>query len=213
MLWQRNDRIVLEANPDYRVTRFSTISNAAGDAAVIAALQGKTLPRIGRIDIRIMEEQQARVLGFLNREFDYLEPLPAPLTSMALTDGKLKPALQARGIVLSTVATLRTFYLWMNLEDPVLGGYTPDRIALRRAISLAYDQKEDIRVLDHGMAIAAQSPRYSSAHDGQRLFTLVPHRTHTPDDVLIGRAHPRAMTSAAPGSRFEATSTMPTPQH
>ena len=154
-LWQRNDRIVLEASPDYRLTHFST---AAPDTDPIAtALKGQRLPLIGRIDIRIMEEQQARVLGFLNREFDYLEPLPAPLTDLALQYGKLKPALQQRGIVLSTVTSLRTFYLWMNMGDPVLGGYTPERIALRRAIAMAYPQAEDIRLLDHGMALPAQS--------------------------------------------------------
>ena len=154
-LWQRNDRIVLEASPDYRVTQFSTAAPHADPIAT--ALKGQRLPLIGRIDIRIMEEQQARVLGFLNREFDYLEPLPAPLTDMALQDGKLKPALRQRGITLSTVTSLRTFYLWMNMEDPVLGGYTPERIALRRAIAMAYPQTEDIRLLDHGMALPAQS--------------------------------------------------------
>ena len=156
-LWQRNDRIVLEANPDFRVTPFDSLATGAADP-LAAALRGKRLPLIGKIDIRIMEEQQARVLGFLNREFDYLEPLPPPLADMALTDGRLKPALAARGVVLATSATLRTFYLWMNMEDRVVGGYTPAKIALRRAISLAYPQQEDIRLLDHGMALAAQSP-------------------------------------------------------
>ncbi|MBC7513379.1 MAG: heme-binding protein [Herminiimonas sp.] len=160
-LWQRNNRIVLEANPDFRVMPFDSVAvGVAGSAAdpLAASLRGKHLPLIGRIDIRIMEEQQARVLGFLNREFDYLEPLPPPLTDMALIDGHLKPALGARGVVLATSATLRTFYLWMNMDDPVVGGYASARIALRRAISLAYRQAEDIRLLDHGMAVAAQSP-------------------------------------------------------
>ena len=156
-LWQRNNRIVLEANPDFRDTPF--ISAAAGSTDVVATgLRGKRLPLIGRIDIRIMEEQQARVLGFRNRAFDYLEPLPPPLTDMALTDGRLKPALAADGVVLHTAATLRTFYLWINMDDPVVGGYTLEKIALRRAMSLAYRQEEDIRLLDHGMALAAQSP-------------------------------------------------------
>ncbi|MBC7413817.1 MAG: heme-binding protein [Herminiimonas sp.] len=157
VLWQRNDRIVLEANPVFRRTIF-TGQGTPADSAIMSALRGKQLPLIGRIDIKIMEEQQARVLAFLNGEFDYLEPLPAPLADMALEAGQLKSTLRQRGIVLSTAAPLRTFYLWMNMEDPVVGGYTADKIALRRAIGLAYDQAEDIRVLDHGMALAAQSP-------------------------------------------------------
>ena len=155
--WRRNDRIVLEAHPTYRPTTFDSAVDPTTDPLAVA-LQGKRLPLIGRIDVRIMEEQQARVLGFLNREFDILEPLPPPLTDMALAGGRLKPALAEQGIVLTTSATLRTFYLWMNMDDPVVGGYTPAKIALRRAISLAYHQQEDIRLLDHGMALAAQSP-------------------------------------------------------
>ena len=204
-LWQRNHRIVLDANPHYKKTLFTNAVTepagaagaasatataatiAAADRAIVQALRGRALPLIGHIDIRIMEEQQARVLGFLNREFDYLEPLPAPLTSMALADGHLLPALQQRGIRLATVSTLRTFYLWMNMEDPVLGGYTPARIALRRAIAMAYDQAEDIRLLDQGMALAAQSPvppqvrgydagyRSSSHHDPALAARLLDH--------------------------------------
>ena len=155
--WRRNDRIVLETNPQFRVTTFDSVVSGTADP-LAAALHGKRLPLTGRIDIRIMEEQQARVLGFLNREFDLLEPLPPPLTDMALADGRLKPALAEQGIVLAKSATLRTFYMWMNMDDPVVGGYTPAKIALRRAISLAYRQEEDIRLLDHGMALAAQSP-------------------------------------------------------
>ena len=175
VLWQRNDRIVLEANPAFRSMTLSGQGTEA-DAPIAAALRGKPLPLIGRIDIRIMEEQQARVLGFLNGEFDYLEPLPAPLADMALDAGRLKPALRRRGIVLARAAPLRTFYLWMNMEDPVIGGYGPEKIALRRAIGLAYDQAEDIRVLDHGMALAAQSPLppevlgYDPAYRASRRF-------------------------------------------
>ena len=178
-LWQRNDRIVLEANPLFRETMFATVFNqtlSAADAQIAANLRGRRLPLVGRVDIRIMEEQQARVLGFLNREFDYLEPLPSPLADLVFENGKLKPALQARGITAPVFAPLRTFYLWMNMDDPVVGGYAPQDIALRRAIGMAYGQAEDIRILDHGMALAAQSPLppdvlgYNAAYRSSRRF-------------------------------------------
>src|SRR5206468_1020148 len=53
---------------------------------------------------------------------------------------------------------LQTYYMWMNMEDPVLGGYTKEKIALRRAIALSYDREEDIRVLEKGLALPAQTP-------------------------------------------------------
>jgi ABC-type transport system substrate-binding protein len=43
------------------------------------------------------------------------------------------------------------------MEDPVVGGYTPDKVALRRAIGLAYDGDTYIRRVLGGNAIPAQS--------------------------------------------------------
>jgi ABC-type oligopeptide transport system substrate-binding subunit len=50
---------------------------------------------------------------------------------------------------------LQTYYMWMNMEDPVVGGYTKDKIALRRAISLSYNNAEDIALLKKGFAMKA----------------------------------------------------------
>ncbi|MBC7501127.1 MAG: heme-binding protein [Herminiimonas sp.] len=157
--WQRSSRIVLEANRDFRETIFRAGADIRPeDAAIAKALDGKRLPLVGAIDIKVMEEPQPRVLGFFNREFDYLEPLPAPLADMALVEGKLKPALVVQGVTLTMFPILRTFYMWMNMDDPVIGGYSRERIALRRAIALSYNQTEDLRVLEKGLALAAQSP-------------------------------------------------------
>lgn len=35
-------------------------------------------------------------------------------------------------------------------DDPIVGGYEPQQIALRRAISLAYDMPQEIRILRKG---------------------------------------------------------------
>ncbi|MDE2430092.1 MAG: heme-binding protein [Burkholderiales bacterium] len=161
--WQRSFRIELLANPGYRKVVFDSIVNPAQknvqSAQVIAAnLRGKTLPRVDKIEIKIVEEQQSRVLGFLNKEFDYLEQVPPPLSDMVLEDGKLKPALQKQGVQLSLFTPLQTYYVWMNMDDPVIGGYTQDKIALRRAIALSYNSGEDIQLMEKGLAIQAQTP-------------------------------------------------------
>ncbi|MDP1980627.1 ABC transporter substrate-binding protein [Undibacterium sp.] len=156
--WQRSFRIELLANPQYRKTLFNDQGTDDATKKIAASLAGQTLPRVSKVEIKIMEEQQSRVLGFLNNEFDYLEQVPPPLSNMVLDDGKLKPALQQRGIRLSLFTPLQTYYMWMNMEDPVIGGYTPEKIALRRAIALSYDSKEDIALMEKGLAIQAQSP-------------------------------------------------------
>ena len=44
------------------------------------------------------------------------------------------------------------------MEDPIVGGYTPAKVALRRAVHLAYDIDYEIRIIRRGQAIAAQAP-------------------------------------------------------
>ena len=157
--WQRSFQIVLIRNPQYRTTIFDeTTGNDAAAQTVAVNLKGKSVPLVDKVEINIVEENQARVLGFLNRQFDFLEQVPAPLAEMVLKDGKLKPELQQQGIRLNMFPTLQTYYMWMNMEDPVIGGYTPEKIALRRAIALSYNSKEDISLMEKGLAIQAQTP-------------------------------------------------------
>ena len=46
---------------------------------------------------------------------------------------------------------------YFNMDDPVVGGYTPDKVALRRAISLGYNTDEEIRMVRRGAMMVAQS--------------------------------------------------------
>lgn len=156
--WKRSDRIVLLANPYSTAVFHATPGNSPEDKAIAAALEGKRLPRVDRVEVRIAEEFQGRMLGFLNAEYDYLEQIPESMTDMVVRDGRLKPELAARGIVLSRFPVLQTYYMWMNMNDPVVGGYGKDKVALRRAISLSYNNAEDIALLKKGFAIKAESP-------------------------------------------------------
>ncbi|MDQ1830949.1 ABC transporter substrate-binding protein [Massilia scottii] len=139
--WKRSDKIVLLANHDWGITR-----------------HGRRLPLLDRVEVRIAEEFQGRMLGFLGGEYDYLEQVPESLTDMVIRNGRLKPALAARGIALTRFPVLQTYYMWMNMEDPLLGGYGNDKVALRRAIALSYDSAEDIGLLKKGFALRAESP-------------------------------------------------------
>lgn len=157
--WLHGQKIVLDANPDFRTEVFDgTPGDDAADQTIARNLAGKRLPLIGHIEIKVVEEQQAEMLSFLSGQFDYLEQIPPPLANMVLADGnQLRPELAKKGMQLSLVTPLHTYYMWMNMEDPVLGGMQPARIALRRAIAMAYNREEDIRVLEHGLAVPAQS--------------------------------------------------------
>ena len=155
--YQRSHRIVLEANPGFRKVIFDEPAPAnPADAATARALNGKLLPAIGRIEIAVIEEQQPRWLAFLKREIDYLQPFPVDFVDELLVNGSLRPALAAKGIRHELLLRPNTWWAYFNMEDPLVGGYTPEKIALRRAIAMAFNTEEFIRVLFHGRAVPAQ---------------------------------------------------------
>jgi ABC-type transport system substrate-binding protein len=47
-------------------------------------------------------------------------------------------------------------FTYFNMQDPAIGGMSPPQIALRRAISLAYNVEEEIRNIRRGQAIIGQ---------------------------------------------------------
>jgi ABC-type transport system substrate-binding protein len=156
--WKHSDRIVLLRNPDSSAVFHATPGADPLDKAIAAALEGKRLPRVDRVEVKIAEEFQARMLGFLNGEYDYIEQVPESMTDMVIEGGKLKPQLAARGMQLYRFPVLQTYYMWMNMQDPLVGGYSKEKVALRRAISLGYNNAEDIALLKKGFAIKAESP-------------------------------------------------------
>jgi ABC-type transport system substrate-binding protein len=146
--WRRGQRIVLEANPGFREERYP----ATADGAPANGLAGKRMPMIGRIEISVIEEANPRLLSFEQDLQDYLL-VPPELASNVLDPGnKLKQRLAQKGIRLERDAQPVITGLAFNMEDPVVGGYDNDRIALRRAIAMAYDAEEDARVIRHGQA-------------------------------------------------------------
>jgi len=157
--WRRSSQIVLEKNPGYR-ERFYEAEPAADDAegqALLARFKGRRLPMIDRVEVAIIEEAQPRWLSFLNAEQDFLELLPEDFIGQAMPGGHLAPNLAKRGIqpfqVLRPDVTLTIF----NMEDPVIGGYTAEQVALRRAIGLALDTQREIALVRRGQAVPAQS--------------------------------------------------------
>jgi ABC-type transport system substrate-binding protein len=158
--WRRSSRAVLEANPGYREEYFQgSEGSTALDRAIYANLKGKRLPLVGRIETTVLEEPQPRWLGFFNQEFDYLEYLPNDYINVVAPNGRLAPNLAKRGIGMQRTPELETtITAFYNMEDPVIGGYTPEKVALRRAMNLGYNQTEEIMVVRKGEAMPAESP-------------------------------------------------------
>ncbi|HEV7914475.1 MAG TPA: ABC transporter substrate-binding protein, partial [Albitalea sp.] len=144
--WRRSSFIVLERNPEFRETLYDG-EPAADDAdgqAIAARFKGRRLPMIDRVEISIIEEDQPRWLSFLSVEADLVYRVGYQYVTMAMPNGKVAPNLAKQGVQGYRVPEPASNSLFFNMEDPVVGGYTPDRIALRRAVALGMDTRTEI---------------------------------------------------------------------
>lgn len=158
--WRRSSKIVLEANPHFREEYFAgSRGETPEDNAIHDRLQGKRLPIIGRVEVVIIEEPQPRWLAFANGELDYIEDLPNEFVNIVAPGGKLAPSLARQGVRMQREPQLEiTITAFYNMRDPVIGGYAPEKVALRRAMNLGYNQPEELMIARKGQAMSAESP-------------------------------------------------------
>jgi ABC-type transport system substrate-binding protein len=171
-LWKRSSRIHLVANPDFREMYWDA-EPAADDKfgqETKQRLQGKRMPMIGRIEIFIIEETQPRWLAFLNEEHDFMERVPEEFASSVLPNNKLALPYAKRGIQLNRVANMEVVYAYFAMEHPLVGGYSSEKIALRRAIGMGYNIDEDIGIVRRNQAIHAESAIGPSAYGYDAAF-------------------------------------------
>jgi len=163
--WRRASRVVLEANPDYRGLSFPE-SDAESQRALVASMRGRKLPQIGRIEISIIEESQPQILAFQQGDLDYLS-LGGNDVEKVMDGGKLRAELARKGIRHVRADSPSITFTYFNLNDPTVGGYTQQQVALRRAIAMGFNTDEMIRVLFAGQALPANQllPPGSTAFD------------------------------------------------
>ncbi len=155
--YARSSRMVFERNPNFRDQHYDAQAPANDPAAqsIAARLAGRKLPMIDRVEVFIVEEAQPRWLAFLNAEHDLIEVVPAEFVLTAAPNGELSGNLARRGVQVHRVPAFSVFFTYFGMNDPVVGGYTPEKVALRRAIALAYDIDAAIRINARGQAIVA----------------------------------------------------------
>ncbi|MDP3613197.1 MAG: ABC transporter substrate-binding protein [Rubrivivax sp.] len=165
--WRRASRIELERSPHFRKVQYTGTPAAEPLAQHIAQhLLGKTLPLADAVVIDVVEEDQPRWLSFLNGTYHWLS-VPGNFRALAAPGGQIAPYLTKRGVRLQTSLqpdmTMNFFYM----AHPLVGGYTPEKVALRRAIGLAFDGDGFVQHVMGGFGVRAQStiPPFTSGYD------------------------------------------------
>jgi ABC-type transport system substrate-binding protein len=168
-------KIILEANPDYRAYIWDFKSSGDPvDEQIIRDMRGKKMPQVGRVEISIIEEEQSRWLAFDSGQLDF-DRLADSAAPKVLDKDKLKPDYSAKNIKLYRYAAPDITYTFFNFRDPVVGGFSKEKIALRRAIAMAYNIDEEIAQIRFGQAVKAQSqvPAGVAGHDPSYRSSIV----------------------------------------
>ena len=158
--WRRSSRIVLVRNSGYRAEAWDE-QPAPDDAegqAIAQRLRGRRLPLLDRVEISILEEEQPRWLAFLQGEADLLERLPNAFVPLAIPANRLAPHLARKGIAMHRAPQVDVVMAAIfNMEHPLVGGHAPEKVALRRAIGLAYNAPMEITQARKGQALPAET--------------------------------------------------------
>jgi oligopeptide transport system substrate-binding protein len=163
--YTRSSKIILEANPGYRENTWNfEPGDEPRNREMAARMKGKKLPQIERVEISIMEETQSRWLAFLGGETDMEYQLAEVAPTFLGDDGTLKPQFVKRGIKLDRSVDPEITYTYFNMSENLgdgpnpLAGLSKEKIALRRAIAMAYKIDDQIRIIRKGQAVRAQYP-------------------------------------------------------
>jgi oligopeptide transport system substrate-binding protein len=184
--WRRGQKIVLEANRDYRPEMFPA-APADADAATRAAaesMRGKRMPQVGRVEVSVIEESNPQLLAFNSGALDYFNVPRDHAPRVLDASNRLLPYYAEQGVTLHrAVEGGLGFYAFFDLRDPLVGGYTPEKIALRRAILSAFDVPAEISVALQGQATMATQivPPGVSGHEAGA-------RSWVPYDPALARA-------------------------
>lgn len=150
-------KIELIANPDYRgfVWNFKS-TGTAWDNQLVKQMSGKRMPQIGKVNISIIEEEQSRWLAFQSKQLDFDKVTSSAIPKVLDQNNQLKAEMQKQGIRLYANKEAEITYSMLNMRDPVVGGNSLDKIALRRAIAMSFNVNEYIRILRKGQAVKAE---------------------------------------------------------
>jgi peptide/nickel transport system substrate-binding protein len=161
----RSSKITLEANPGYRgkVWDFEPGEDPR-NREIAARMKGKKLPLIGTVEISVVEETQSRWLAFERGETDMEYNLADVSPTFMTADGKLRPEFARRGIKLDRSIDPEITYTIFNMREKIgdqpnpVGGFGREKIALRRAIAMAYKIDDEIKIIRKGQSIKAEYP-------------------------------------------------------
>ena len=152
--WEQGTSMVFVRNPTYREELYPTAHMPEDVADGLAQAAGTRLPIVDRVEITMFPEDQPMWLQFRAGKLDFTQaPAEYELVAIDKRTRKLRPEFEDEGIVYRPVPLLDFIFRGFNMLDPLVGGYTPEKRALRQAIAYALDWQEHNDVFYNGVPI------------------------------------------------------------
>lgn len=138
-------KLIVVKNPSYHDVRYPAADRWSSDDRRMRMHRaaGQKAPFVDRIEFTMYVEDQPMWLQFEAGNLAYTE-VPAEYFELAFNKRtkQLLPTWTERGVRGHSDLLLDFIFRGFNMEDPLLGGYTPEKRALRQAISLAMNLDE-----------------------------------------------------------------------
>lgn len=144
--WQPKQSLTLNRNPNYHKVLYPAREewkDRDDRRKRLDRAGGQPVPFVDRMEFTMYVQDQPMWLQFQAGNLGYTE-VPNEYFEEAFDKRtkELKPALAQKGIAAHSDPLLDFIFDGINMADPVLGGLTPERRALRQALSLACDWDE-----------------------------------------------------------------------
>lgn len=141
--WVPGSVIEFERNPTYREAFYPMPEDPADIERGFGVDAGKQLPLADRMEFHFFVEMQPMWLEFRAGGLDFVTvPESGFAEAFNPRTKRLRREWRQRGIDYQPVPLADFIYRGFNMRDPVVGGYAPERVALRRAIAMCMDLDE-----------------------------------------------------------------------
>lgn len=157
--WQQGVKMTFRRNANYHECFFPSEFMPEDEPLSVKDAVGKQLPFLDEIQLEFVPQDQPLWLKFNKGDLDYCQ-LPSPYYEKVFSKRtrKMLPASKKKGLVAVPVPLLDFIFRGFNMEDPVVGGYTEERKALRQAICLALDWDEQNETFYTGECVIYDGP-------------------------------------------------------
>jgi ABC-type transport system substrate-binding protein len=145
-------RLRFVRNPNYHTVVFPSDGYPADRADFLKQFAGQPVPLVDEIQVTIFREQTPIPILFKQGYLDGMGVSKDAFDRTITTAHELTPEFKARGVVLEKDLDVSTFFISLNMQDPVIGGNKK----LRQALSCAYDGQSYVDIFWNGVAPVAQ---------------------------------------------------------